>query len=436
MSWWNPTTWKRNQPLPVSTPAGNPKGYLGRTSTITFPGTARNYTQRAGDLWSSSIVASAIGWMGTQLHQAPLAAYRRVAGQEKPQRTPHAIEQLLAKPNKFYSSQVLLSSTLLSLVVSGNAYWYVVRDGLGLPTELWWIPHTQIEPAWPANASTQNWITHYAYTLNGVTRDLPVEDVIHFREGALDPKNPRKSLSRLATALRQIAKEHDIENYEATLISNMGVPGIVIQPADGETQLDDPDKIRDTVQDRISGDERGKPLVFEVPTKVDMLGFSPEQLLLDKASDVPESRICSLIGVSPIVLELNVGLREASYNNKAGARQSSWEDGIVPRLKAIADECTVQLAPLFEDGEGLLIQPDLSQVSALAPNRNEMYKRLRDAVGGPFMMVTEARTEAGLQPLTDEEMATLEALRTKSQPGAGQDPNANPQDQGGNTNGN
>lgn len=418
MSWWNPTTWKRNDPLPVSTPTGNPKGFLGRTSTLVFPGTSRNYTQRAGDLWSSSIVAAAIGWMGTQLHQAPLVAYRRVAGQDKPQRTPHAIEQLLAKPNQFYSSQVLLSSTLLSLVVAGNAYWYVVRDGLGLPKELWWIPHTQIEPAWPANATTEQWVTHYAYTLNGITTSLPVEDVIHFREGALDPKNPRQSLSRLATALRQIAKEHDIENYEASIISNMGVPGLVIQPGDNQTIFEEEEleKIRDIVQDRVSGDERGKPLAFKTQTKIDMLGFSPEQLLLDTASDVPESRICSLIGVSPIVLELNVGLREASYNNKAGARQSSWEDGIVPRLKAIADECTVQLAPLYPDGEGLLVQPDLSQVSALAPNRNEMYKRLRDAVGGPFMMVEEARTEAGLQPLTDEDLATLEALRTKGQP--------------------
>jgi HK97 family phage portal protein len=412
----------------VSSPAGNPRGTNFKNPTIVFPGTARNYQARAGDLWSSSIVAAAIGWIGANVHQAPLVAYRRVAGQDKPQRTPHAIEQLLAKPNRYYSYQVLMASTMLSLVVSGNAYWYVVRDNAGLPIELWWIPHTMIEPAWPGGATTENWITHYSYTQpNGVVVPLLVEDVLHFREGTLDPRNPRKSLSRLGTALRQIAKEHDIENYEATLISNMGVPGLVISPGDKETEFGDEEleKIRDIVQDRTSGDERGKPLAFKTTTKIDMLGFSPEQLLLDHASDTPEARICALIGISPIVLELNVGLKEATYNNKQGSRQSSWEDGIIPRLLAVSGELSVQLVPLFEDSESVILRPDLSDVAALAPNRNEMYKRLKDATGGPFMEINEARVEAGLPPLDDTDLARFEALRTKPPPVATDKPGDN-----------
>lgn len=435
VNWWNPKTWTaskkagaqseqpkeaRNAPLPSSTGAGNPRG-TNLNTTIVFPGTNRNYTARAGKLYNSSIVAAALGWMGSNAPQAPLVAFRTIEGADKPRRTPgHAIDALLAKPNRYYSYAVLIASTLLSLVVNGNAYWYIVRGEDGAPKELWWIDHTRIEPSWESNATTDNWVSHYTYrTPAGQWATLPFEDVIHFREGALDPDNSRKSLSRLATALRRIALMHDIENYEAALLSNMGVAGLIFMPKENGGVVDDSDleEIRDTLDDRISGDNRGMSVGLKGAMDVIEIGKSPEEMLLDTASDAPEATICALIGISPITLNLKVGLKEATYDNKRIANLESWQNGIVPRLLLIASECTVQLVPLYPDApQGLEVLPDLSRVAALQPDKVTLYKALREAVGGPFMMIDEARGEAGKEQLAPDDLATLEALRSKSSP--------------------
>jgi HK97 family phage portal protein len=383
---------------------------------VSLPGTNRNWLARAGDLWQSSIVMAAVGWVGANIHQAPICAFRSEGG--KPVRysrgSARQVERLLARPNPYYSYQTLMASTMLSLIVSGNAYWYIIRDGAGMPKELWYIPHIQIEPAWESGATTDNWISHYTYRENGQEHSLPYEDVIHFREGALDPRNPRKGLSRLHSALRQIATDNEIATYEATILANTGVPGLIITPKDGTTEFSDPEKIRDVAYDRIAGDERGKPLVFEIPADVTAVGFSPEQLLLGEAGESGEARVCALIGINPVVLGLKSGLGSSSYNNAREFEAQAWQNGIVPRLLTICGELDVQLLPLYEVPENVSLLPDLSGVVALATDQKALYERLTKAVGGPFMMPEEAREAAGLPMATPEQLARLEELRSKS----------------------
>jgi hypothetical protein len=77
----------------------------------------------------------------------------------------------------------------------------------------------------------------------------------------------------------------------------------------------------------------------------------------------------------------------------------------------------VQLVPLFPDAPtGLEVLPDLSRVAALQPDKTALYKALREAVGGPFMMIDEARGEVGMEALSPNELARLEELRDKSKP--------------------
>src|SRR3546814_14292914 len=80
------------------------------------------------------------------------------------------------------------------MALDGNAYWMIVRNGLGRPAELWYIPHWLIEPKWPANGSV--FISHYVYSPGGGAASMEIDPaaVIHFRHG-LHPHNPRKGLS-------------------------------------------------------------------------------------------------------------------------------------------------------------------------------------------------------------------------------------------------
>ena len=72
-------------------------------------------------------------------------------------------------------------------------------------------------------------MTHYTYTVDGQEIDLAPSKVVHFRFG-MDPENERKGRSPLAAALREIFTDDEAANYTASLLRNMGVPGIIVSP--------------------------------------------------------------------------------------------------------------------------------------------------------------------------------------------------------------
>lgn len=386
-----------SSPLPSGDVAGNPIGGRGR-SIISLPNTRIDWARMAGPLALNSIVAAAIGWVGRNVPQAPLVV--RTPGGKVAEN--HPLAQLLRRPNPFYSYQVLMASTQASLIVSGNAYWYVVRDQANRPKELWVIPHNQIEPLWDPNATTENFLSGYRYNPSGVPFILPMESVIHFREGALDPANPRLSVSPLASAVRHVATDNEAQAYQAAILSNAGMPGVVITPK-GDAQWAEGFKedLPELFREKVGGDRRGEALALDGEVSITELGFGPEQMLLDHASDLPEARICSLIGIPPQVLQLKVGADNSTLNNTATFERMAWQNGILPRLNVICEEIEVQLLPLYEDRRNLSVSPDLTRVAALGDSKDNLYKRLALAAGGPFLTPDEARAEAGFEPLPD-----------------------------------
>jgi phage portal protein BeeE len=93
---------------------------------------------------------------------------------------------------------------------------------------LWWIP-SDARAALAADDPTV-FIGWYEYTVDGVVYEDRPEDVVHFRHG-IDPNNPRKGLSPLASLFREIFTDDEAANFTASLLRNLGVPGVVISPA-------------------------------------------------------------------------------------------------------------------------------------------------------------------------------------------------------------
>lgn len=365
-----------------------------------MPNTRVDWARLAGPLERNSIVAASIGWIGRNVPQAPLQV-RSESGKPIPG---HPLTLLLRRPNPFYSYQVLSASTQASLVVSGNAYWYIVRDMANRPKEIWFIPHSQIEPLWDSMSTTDNFLTGYRYTPPGSSQwfTLPQESVVHFREGALDPNNPRLSVSPLASAVRHVATDNEAQAYQAAILHNAGVPGVIITPK-GEAQWEPgfKEELPELFREKVGGDRRGEALALDGEVSVQEVGFGPEQMLLDHASDLPESRICALIGIPPQVLQLKVGAENSTLNNSATFERAAWQNGIIPRLNVICEEITVQLLPLYEDRRHLAVVADFTRVAALGDSKDALYKRLVLAAGGPFLTPDEAREEAGFAPLPD-----------------------------------
>lgn len=383
--------------------AGSRFGYGGRSWFYgLLPGAKKDFVRLAGDRWKNTIVAASLSWIARNSPQAPPCVYIEDADGEEKIVPGHPLTAVLKKPNKYYDWRTLRQATFLSLIAGGgNAYWWVKRDRIGRPIELWYLPHFDCWPVWLPTSTTDNWIEGYQYRQNGVTYNLKNEEVIHFRDG-LDPENQRSGMDYLRTSARQIVTDNDAAGFAAALLENMCIPGAIISPAGDMTiEQGDADEIKARFVEETGGDNRFMPLIMPSGVKVDKLTFTPEEMALHTMQDRPEATICAIIGIHPAVLGLMVGLDKGmAYASMDVAERSAWYNCIIPRLNLMDSELDTQLLAFYPGSENMRCGFDDRKVPALQDNLDNKYKRLSDAVGGPFLTPDEARMELGKQKIT------------------------------------
>ncbi|MBZ0164576.1 MAG: phage portal protein [Notoacmeibacter sp.] len=366
-------------------------GYLKRTRI--------DYAKEVGDKIDASVVMAPVQWVQRAIPEARLRVVKRKQDGSVEEQASHRMTALVRQPNPHFGDVHLWAATTLSYLTDGNAYWIKVRNGVGRPVELWWVPHWAMEPKWPADGSV--FISHYEYRPGGgiVPVRIEIEDVVHFRHG-VDPRNPRKGLSPLHNVIREIFMDLEASNFTAALLRNKGVPGVVISPDGGaQPAPEDVESVKAWFRQAFGGDNRGAPLVMGGATKVQEYGFNPQQMDLSAVRDVAEERVCAALGIPAAIVGFGAGLQTA----KVGAtmtemRKLAWANGVLPILKVFADEISRSLLPDFAPpgrAAGEEAEFDVSDVQALQDELDKLFTRVDTGVRGGWLMVAEAREATG-----------------------------------------
>jgi len=383
--------------------------YQGRSSSLwsAFVGRQRyDYESEVGDGTGNSIVAATIGWIARNFPEAPFRIRERDEdGEWTATDDPGAnrMVDLLRRPNPHFSGILLWMATIVDFWVHGNAVWIKVRGGPGgAITELWWIPWGLIKPKWPEDGS--EYLTHYAYTPDsGKTIRIEPEDVVHFRYG-IDPDNIRQGKSPLTTIIREVFTDEEAANFSASLLRNMGVPGVVITPQDPEGFIGDTeaDGIKAAFKERFSGDNRGEPMVTSGKVSVQVLSFNPQQMDLKSLRRVPEERVSGVTGVPAIVAGLGAGLDRSTFANFAEAREAGWEENLIPTQRILAAQIDLQLTPEFvQEASDFLSDFDVTEVRVLQEDQNKIWLRAGDAASKGLITLATYKQQIGL-PVNEE----------------------------------
>lgn len=377
-----------------------------------------DYKREAGPLWESSIPLMCLKWEQRATAESELCVQKRDENGDWKMAPDHALLDLLHAPNPFFNLHQLMDAVRFDYHLDGNGYLYKVRARSGRVVQLVWIPSWMIEPRW--NESGLNFIDCYQYLVNGESYAIPVENVIHFRNG-IDPRfYGRKGLSDFHALLREICTDNEAAVFTAALMRNMGIPGVIISPKGtdanpGKMEKHQRIEFKEMWREAFTGESRGEPFVQSIPVDVTMPGFSPEQMLIDKVRAVPEQRLAGAFGIPASVLQLGTGLENS--NTKAGKqddREQAYESCIIPTSIVMARTLTSGLLAEIDDVKNTRCWFDLSEVRCLQEDENALAETLTAACGGPFMTPNEARARFGLkaQPKLDE-------VRTPSTPTAG-----------------
>jgi HK97 family phage portal protein len=361
-------------------------------------GTTVDYTVEAGDLAQNAIIMTCIQSIMRAFPEAPMKVMRTTSSGSEIVPN-HKMAVLLKKPNEYFSGRLLWQATVYSLNLDGNAYWIKVRGGSGQVVELWYEPHFTIRCRWPSDGS--EFISHYEVQRGNAWYRVEKEDVVHFRFG-INPSNIRVGISPLASALREVFTDNEAARYSATMLKNMGIPGVVIAPRD-EGIISDPEQVKNLFMQKFGGDRRGEPLVLTDAVTVEVLSFSPEQMNLVGLRRVPEERIPALLSWPAVVAGLGAGLDHSTYNNMDEARQQAYEQNIIPTQMVLSDDLGTQLLPDFGDPATDTVVFDLSQVRVLQDDQAKLYARLSQGYDSGWIKRSEARTATGWPVEPDDE---------------------------------
>lgn len=360
-----------------------------------FNRSQRDYGKMLADPTTSSLIMAVVLWIVRRWPEAPVY----LTDKKDNAIYDHPMLDLMQHPNKFYSGTSLWFGTLMSFVWDGNGYWIKIKNERDLSVrELWYVPHFHMEPK--VNNGSPNFIDYYEYSPGGRNPiKLDPSDVVHFRYG-IDPYNPRKGFSPLKSVARDALTDEEADNFSASMLMNMGVPGLIVSPdlAAGQS-IDgkDIDAAKKYFEEQFSGDKRGKPLVMRGPTKVEQFGFDPKSMDIASLRAIPEERVSAVTGIPAAVVGFGSGLAQT----KVGAtmkelREMAYEDGIIPIQRMIGPELETQLLPEFEPKpEKFRIAFDLKQVRVLQDDQDALTKRTVEAFNGGVLYLDEARTAIG-----------------------------------------
>ena len=308
----------------------------------------------------------------------------------------HPLTKLYSRPNPFMSANLLSHYIVLALNTLGDAFLYKNRNGQGKVVELVPLMPHLVE----VRGNENQLITHYDYYLygKGDKIELPVEDIVHIRQG-IDPNDHRRGHAPLKTVLREILGDESAGQFTAALLNNMAVPGVVLTPRNdgfGGPTREEAESISQMYKEKFGGANRGAPMVLSGAMNIDIVSFSPDQMKLAELRRIPEERVSAVLGVPAILAGLGAGLDSATYNNTKELREFFTEQKLVPMWRTVAAELTHQLLiPDFKD-QNYECMYDIQNVRALQTDMDELYKRVNMGVSGGWITIGEARQVVGL----------------------------------------
>lgn len=314
-----------------------------------LPQTDRDYETEIGPLWRHSIVSLSIGWIARNFFKPKLVLQKRQGADWLTVEAPFALARLMARPNPRQTWKEVAFTLVAGAVTDGNVYFRKVRQESGIPVELWQVFHDRIGPVWPSDGKT--WIAAYEYQPGAQRYGLWPSDVIHYRQGS-DPRCDRYGIAPLKASLRAVYTDSKIEGWSAALMRNFAVPSMVVSPEVGQPL--DPLTKKDwekSIQSAFAGDEGGSVLVPPIKTTIQNVGYSPDELAVEKLSKLSESRITAAIGVNCMTLGLNTGDDQRTYSNLDEAEEHSHENAVEPLQEGFAEALGQALLPDFFGSE-------------------------------------------------------------------------------------
>ena len=294
----------RSRDKPQNRTAGSGYAFYFGGTTSGKAVTERSAMQMTAVYSCVRILAEAVA--GLPLH---LYRYKEDGGKEKA--LDHPLYLLLHdEPNPEMSSFVFRETLMTHLLLWGNAYAQIIRNGKGEVIALYpLMPNRMVvdrdihgQLYYQYTRSTEE-----APTMKGVTVNLPPSDVLHIPGLGFDGL---VGYSPIAMAKNAIGMAIACEEYGAKFFANGAAPGGVLEHPG---TIKDPQRVRESWQSTFGGSgNSNKIAVLEEGMKYTPIGISPEQAQFLETRKFQINEIARIFRVPPHMVG---DLEKSSFSN-------------------------------------------------------------------------------------------------------------------------
>jgi len=241
----------------------------------------------------------------------PLHLYKYTASGGKEKALSHPLYFLLHdEPNPEMSSFVFRETLMTHLLLWGNAYAQIIRNGKGEVIALYPLMPNRMSVDRDSSGALYYTYTRYsdeAPTMNGMTVTLRPSEVLHIPGLGFDGL---VGYSPIAMAKNAIGMAIACEEYGAKFFANGAAPGGVLEHPG---TIKDPQKVRDSWNAAYQGSSNShRVAVLEEGMKYQPIGISPEQAQFLETRKFQINEIARIFRVPPHMVG---DLEKSSFSN-------------------------------------------------------------------------------------------------------------------------
>lgn len=317
--------------------------------------------------------------------------------------------KLLRHVNPFTSSSDLLYATAGFLKLNGNAFWYMVRNGSGEPTEIWTLRPDRME----VKKSENRYVAGYEYrNAKGSKVPFDVDEIIHFKK--FNPLDPYRGVGTIKAAALAVDTDTSAASWNYNQFRNSAVPSGLLTT---EQVLSKSvfERIRDQWQRNYGGVKNAKKVaVLEAGLDFKKVSLTPEEMDFLKQREYSRDEIMAMFRVPKTVLGITDDV------NRANAEATDYvfaKRVVEPEIRFIIDKLNEFYLPMF----GLDQDEYFFDYDDPVPENTELdIKRRESGLKYGYYTINEVRAEDGLEPvewgdepILDSKMWPLEDLGYK-----------------------
>lgn len=279
-----------------------PQNRIGGGWSFLFGGTTSGKMVNERTAMQTSVVYACIRILAESIASLPLHVYERTPDGGKEIRPEHPLYILLHdEPNPEMTSFVFRETLMSHLLLWGNAYSQIIRNGKGYPVALY--PMLPDRMSVDRNSAGE---LVYTYQSDKGAINLNRDSVLHIPGLGFDGLI---GYSPIAMAKNAIGMALATEEYGAAFFANGANPGGVLEHPG---VVKDRDRLRESWQSQFSGANAHKVAVLEEGLKFHQMSIPPEQAQFLETRKFQINEIARIFRVPPHMVG---DLEKSSFNN-------------------------------------------------------------------------------------------------------------------------